>query len=332
VSSFVFTDSMNGCAYAITGVDGDAAKFEAWHFQSETDNFDQASHFRATKGIRDWFGVNDYYVGDGEKNSVATNIIWHSAEDGWKMLSQKNILPLDDTGKVEPKGTSVHDLNVDAPMEEEQLDEVHGKLKQGALGGINAKEIAKANTGLAGLVVPPTKTMQSLSQIKEQVKSMSGAEATEITKISSQSADAKLRRDSDVTDFSIFADVAGLKAELDAITTKGLFGPSYDETKTQLMKTRFRQVSSKLLSDVMVLAAEAASTTITNEAGQVGADATLLSKLRKVQFFFDVYQDIPMYEKVYDLGNEVVRIVSRKTGVQNKFNMLAAEKTKLYPA
>jgi len=49
VTRFVFTDAMNGCAYAITGVENHETQFVAWHFQSETDNWKAASAFAPSR-------------------------------------------------------------------------------------------------------------------------------------------------------------------------------------------------------------------------------------------------------------------------------------------
>ena len=61
---FVFTDVMNGCAWAITDDEEDEDSFTAWHYQSPSSNKAEASAFRHDKAPTDWFGVEEY--GSGE--------------------------------------------------------------------------------------------------------------------------------------------------------------------------------------------------------------------------------------------------------------------------
>jgi hypothetical protein len=331
VTNFVFTDSMNGCAYAITKAEGDDVKFEAWHFQSETDNFTEASHFRATKGIRDWFGVNDYYIGDGKFNSVATNIIWHKGGEEWKMLSQKNVIPLDGQGKAEFKESTSHDLNVSEPMSEERLDEVHDKLLTGAKRSIKESDVLKINQALQALAYKPALAATTRSLINPNSESMEKAEVNEINRISGRSGNDDFKRGFEA-DFTLFDDLAAFKAELTGITSVGRLWNSYDTAKTKPLKRRFDFEVVKVSDAIKTYVGDAKGTTITTAEGEKDSDMVLYNKLSNAQFFSDVWEDFAGYDKFKLAGDLLKSLITKKKGLLSKRETLAAEKEELFPS
>lgn len=331
VTNFVFTDSMNGCAYAITKAEGDDVKFEAWHFQSETDNFTEASHFRATKGIRDWFGVNDYYIGDGKFNSVATNIIWHKGGEEWKMLSQKNVIPLDGKGKAEFKESTSHDLNVSEPMSEERLDEVQDKLLTGAKRSIKEADVLKINQALQALAYKPALATTTRSIIKPNEESMEKAEVNEINRISGRSGNDDLKRTFE-TDLTLFDGLSGFKAELAGILIVGRVWNSYDTAKTKPLKRRFDFEVVKVSDKIKTFVGDAKGTTITTAEGEKDSDEVLYNKLSNAQYFSDVWEDFAGYDKFKIAGDLLKSLITKKKGLLSKRETLAAEKEELFPS
>ena len=96
---FVFTGGMLGCAFATTKKDDDEDSFTLWHYQSpkSSSNLPYSSEFRQSKAVTDWFGDEEYFKGvqepfvDGIFNyPVATNFLWRSKVEGWKVISQEN--------------------------------------------------------------------------------------------------------------------------------------------------------------------------------------------------------------------------------------------------
>ena len=86
---FVFTDVMNGCAWAITDDEEDEDRFTAWHYQSPSSNKAEASAFRHDKAPTDWFGVEEYGSGEHEGLFETTNLLFRN-DQGWNVASQVN--------------------------------------------------------------------------------------------------------------------------------------------------------------------------------------------------------------------------------------------------
>ena len=86
---FVFTDVMNGCAWAITDDEEDEDSFTAWHYQSPSSNKAEASAFRHDKAPTDWFGVEEYGSGEHEGLFETTNLLFRN-DQGWNVASQVN--------------------------------------------------------------------------------------------------------------------------------------------------------------------------------------------------------------------------------------------------
>ncbi|MEU6113108.1 hypothetical protein ABZ840_00840 [Streptomyces sp. NPDC047117] len=97
-SEFVFTATMNGCAFALTG-DAQDDRFTAWHYQSPTSlsNRDHARDFRRDRRPSDWFGTEEYESPEQEGLFETTNMLWNGPA-GWEVLSQETAV-------------SAHDMN-----------------------------------------------------------------------------------------------------------------------------------------------------------------------------------------------------------------------------
>ncbi|GGW30808.1 hypothetical protein [Streptomyces xantholiticus] len=95
---FVFTDTMNGCAFAVTDVTDET--FTAWHFQSPTTNSEAASRFRRHRHPTDWFGDDEYMTRAPEGLSEGVNFLWRNPIGDWQFMSQENVVSHDSMAKV----------------------------------------------------------------------------------------------------------------------------------------------------------------------------------------------------------------------------------------
>jgi hypothetical protein len=330
VTEFVFTDAMNGCAYAITAIQGDNVTFEAWHFQSETTFFDEASHFRATKEIRDWFGVNDYYIGDGNTNLAATNIIWNS-DDGTKMLSQKNVIPIKGQGQTSFLESTSHDLNVSEDLTEDRLDEVHRKLKSGIGKRVSQTEVNRINQDVQALVLDLGPASTSMKRIRVGRTDVSDDEVKEISRISDNIA-AQKKLGIYPNDLGIFDDLAGLKQELIDISSPSKFWwIDYDETQTIPLKGKFLQASTALFNTVLGLVGAAKNITVTTNSDELNQN--LVSLALKIKFYFDMYQDYGVdYTRAASIATGLGILATYKKEVALKNTTLSGEKARLFPA
>ncbi len=331
VTKFVFTDAMNGCAYGITKVNGSDIKFEAWHFQSETDNFSQASHFRATKKIRDWFGVNDYYIGDGSTNLAATNIIWNS-DGGSKMLSQKNVIPLDGVGKTEFLESTSHDLNVTDDISEENLGLIHEKLMTGTRGNIKQSDIISINKDLEALSTRKTNVnaSKSLEIIKDSSDKMEQNEVTELYKISNNIKSFK--KQYTATNLGIY--VSGLESIGDGLTSlssSSFFGGiSYTKDGIIPLKRNFKLLTNAFLSEVVSDIGNSKQVVITNSHNELNEN--VIEQCLRIKFHYDIYEDYgDEFRRLDRIINGLNRLASKKKAVTKKQTMLTQEKKKLFP-
>lgn len=324
VTNFVFTDAMNGCAYAITKVNGSDTKFEAWHFQSESDNWKQASHFRTTKGIRDWFGVNDYYIGDGTTNLAATNIIWNDGDEGqWKMLSQKNIVPLNGNDETVFQESTSTDLNVNDDMSEQSLDEVHRKLVVGAQRSIPARDIQNINRVLSRLTVTDASRKASTALINTDSTSMKNKEIAEINRISGNITQYN------TDNVASFNTLEALGPELENISSSGMFGTSYDKNQTKGLKSRFTVASVNLHFAMQGLAGELNNVQVSDNRNEANADE--LQKLKAIRLYHDVYEDYDAYGVVHGVIGLISSLNNSKRSVNTRSQRFAQEKQTLFP-
>ncbi|MER5464650.1 hypothetical protein ABT010_29000 [Streptomyces sp. NPDC002668] len=85
---FVFTDTMNGCAFAVTDVTSET--FTAWHFQSPTSNRQAACRFRQDNRPIDWFGDHEYMATDPKGLTEGVNFLWRDEAGDWQFIGQDN--------------------------------------------------------------------------------------------------------------------------------------------------------------------------------------------------------------------------------------------------
>ncbi|MFF2519027.1 hypothetical protein [Streptomyces sp. NPDC058086] len=85
---FVFTDTMNGCAFAVTDMTDET--FTAWHFQSPTSNRQAACSFRQDNRPIDWFGDHEYMTTAPKGNPEGVNFLWRDERGNWQFISQDN--------------------------------------------------------------------------------------------------------------------------------------------------------------------------------------------------------------------------------------------------
>ncbi|CAM5281267.1 hypothetical protein SALBM135S_08651 [Streptomyces alboniger] len=99
-SEFVFTATMNGCAFAVEGA-ADGGQFTAWHYQSPSSatNRGPARAFREERSPTDWFGVEEYETPGDKSLFEAANMLW-KGPDGWQVVSQEVRVDLADMNKA----------------------------------------------------------------------------------------------------------------------------------------------------------------------------------------------------------------------------------------
>ncbi|THC41564.1 hypothetical protein [Streptomyces sp. A1499] len=99
-SEFVFTATMNGCAFAVEGAADDGG-FTAWHYQSPSSatNRGPAREFRGDRSPTDWFGVEEYETPGDKSLFEAANMLWRGPE-GWEVVSQEVRVDLSDMNKA----------------------------------------------------------------------------------------------------------------------------------------------------------------------------------------------------------------------------------------
>ncbi|WP_217242483.1 hypothetical protein [Streptomyces sp. AC555_RSS877] len=99
-SEFVFTATMNGCAFAVEGA-ADDGQFTAWHYQSPSSatNRGPAREFRRDRSPTDWFGVEEYETPGDASLFEATNMLW-KGPDGWQVISQEVRVDMADMSKA----------------------------------------------------------------------------------------------------------------------------------------------------------------------------------------------------------------------------------------
>ncbi len=336
VTNFVFTDAMNGCAYAITAVEGSSVKFEAWHFQSESDNFKQGSHFRATKAIRDWFGVNDYYIEDGSTNLAATNIIWNKGDGNWKMLSQKNIVPIGEQVYTIFRESTSHDLNTSADISEDRLDEIHGKLLTGMRKKVKQVDADKINEDLRNLSL--TSTIQTIhgyiNAFLTTDKGMTADQLAIINKIAerfSKSIDGGGYTTQYPKDMTEFDTLGNFKTGLSTLSKPNkFFGVTYDEAKTLTFKTGFVNEIQAAFRLATSQAADLNSTSVTIDPTE--SNEELHRKVLLVKYYMDLFSDYKSsWNLVSDLDGKLISFMSKKKAIKLKTAILKSEKEKLFP-
>ncbi len=329
VTRFVFTDAMNGCAYAITGVENSKTQFVAWHFQSETDNWKAASTFRAVKEIRDWFGVNDYYPGPVQGNLAATNIIWQEEDNGWKMLSQRNIVPLDQHGSTTFESFAVKDLNVKDKMSQENLELLHDTLKAKAVALVSNERVADINARIQNLQIEDELMTQSLQRVNVESGSLSAAATGEFGKIEDGFKRIKGNKDSKPEIFQgmVDASVSYKKIPLE----KNFFGmTSHPKNHVIACKKLFEIQSESLKKVTLDFLNNRQANAVTNSLE--ADDESYLECIRQVRDYYDLYGVYnPTYNATTSLLTELKALCTAKRNAIEKKTTLEQEMIKIYP-
>ncbi|WP_326735920.1 hypothetical protein [Streptomyces sp. NBC_01022] len=131
-SEFVFTATMNGCAFAVTGVNDD--HFTAWHYQSpsSTSNSGPAREFRRDQAPTDWFGTEEYESADQSGLFETTNLLWNSPE-GWQVISQETHVNAFDMNDARIAGVHSRELHLEPGQEVAYTARIYGGLARAQL-------------------------------------------------------------------------------------------------------------------------------------------------------------------------------------------------------
>ncbi|MFG3138152.1 hypothetical protein ACGFZA_18315 [Streptomyces sp. NPDC048211] len=126
-SEFVFTATMNGCAFAVTGVNED--HFTAWHYQSPSaaSNSGPAREFRQDRSPTDWFGTEEYESAHQSGLFETTNMLWNSPA-GWQVLSQETHVNAFDMGDAKIAGVRSRELHLDPGQGPAYTARIYGGL------------------------------------------------------------------------------------------------------------------------------------------------------------------------------------------------------------
>lgn len=329
VTRFVFTDAMNGCAYAITGVENSKTQFVAWHFQSETDNWKAASTFRAVKEIRDWYGVNDYYPGPVQGNLAATNIIWQDEDDGWKMLSQRNIVPLDQHGSTTFDSFAVKDLNVKDKISQENLELLHDTLKAKAVALVSNQRVANINQRIQNLQIEDELMTQSLQRVNVENGSLSAAATGEFGKIEDGFKRIKGNKDSKPEIFQGMGDASASYKKIPL--EKNLIGmASHPKNHVIACKKLFKIQSENLKKVTLAFLNNRQANPVTTSLE--ADDKSYLECIRQVRDYYDLYG---LYNNTYNATTSLVTdleaLCTAKRNAVEKKTTLELEMNKIYP-
>lgn len=147
-SEFVFTATMNGCAFAVTGSE-QQGHFTAWHYQSpgSLSNRGPAREFRRDRAPTDWFGPEEYESSVQDGVFETTNMLWNGP-DGWEVLSQETQVSKDDMSDARIGATRRRPLRMAAGGEAQYTARIYAGLARDQLKELmRLLEKAKDNSG-----------------------------------------------------------------------------------------------------------------------------------------------------------------------------------------
>ncbi|MFI5566644.1 DUF4157 domain-containing protein [Streptomyces sp. NPDC051740] len=111
-AGLVFTATMNGCAFAVTGSSQGPGMFRAWHYQSPGSRMADALEFQHTHRTTDWFGDEEYMgPGAGRTLPEVTNML-SFGQNGWEVLGQEVLVSASDMNDARIGKTSARPLNL----------------------------------------------------------------------------------------------------------------------------------------------------------------------------------------------------------------------------
>ncbi|MTI29829.1 hypothetical protein [Xanthovirga aplysinae] len=326
-TDFVFTDAMNGCAWAITKVDADENKFEGWHFQSASDNWAKASKFMGTKRVRDWFGPGEYYFEEeeekGEISLAGTNIIWKRDEGQWEMLSQLNEVPIGETVlNTTFKSFEARDLNVINDLSEADLSELHEKLLNERKERLQNEEINPINKKLSSFSVDFQKFFDLFGKIKFNDDSLDKGEVGEINKISENVSQENTVNTKNIM---LFNKLAGFKETIGSMK-KGFFG-GYDKEEVKDLKSKLKEAMSNLHHSIVNMIEGVSKTEITYEF----PTEDLVSNLKEIQIYCYIFENFVDGGKITPLIDEIKKPNRVKRTIDERERNFEEEKKELFP-
>ncbi|MFI0774000.1 hypothetical protein [Streptomyces sp. NPDC021212] len=132
-SEFVFTATMNGCAFAVTG-SARQGHFTAWHYQSPSSlsNRGPAKDFRRDRAPTDWFGPEEYESPVQNGLFETTDMLWNGPA-GWEVLSQETHVSSHDMGDAQIKSTRRRPLRLTAGGEAQYTARIYAGLARNQL-------------------------------------------------------------------------------------------------------------------------------------------------------------------------------------------------------
>ncbi|MFC3237193.1 eCIS core domain-containing protein [Streptomyces nitrosporeus] len=112
-AGLVFTATMNGCAFAVTGSSQGPGMFRAWHYQSPGSRMADALEFQHAQGTMDWFG-DEEYMGPGADRTLpeVTNML-SFGPNGWEILGQEVLASATDMSDARIGRTSGRPLDLE---------------------------------------------------------------------------------------------------------------------------------------------------------------------------------------------------------------------------
>ncbi|MFI0815876.1 DUF4157 domain-containing protein [Streptomyces sp. NPDC021098] len=147
-SEFVFTATMNGCAFAVTG-SAQRGHFTAWHYQSPSSISNQppAREFRRDRAPTDWFGPEEYKSTVQNGIFETTNMLWNGP-DSWEVLSQETHVNRHDMGDAQIKSVRRRPLRMAAGGEAQYTARIYAGLARDQLEDLMRKlTYARDNSG-----------------------------------------------------------------------------------------------------------------------------------------------------------------------------------------
>ncbi|MCX5396784.1 DUF4157 domain-containing protein [Streptomyces sp. NBC_00102] len=111
-ANLVFTATMNGCAFAVTGSSEGPDMFRAWHYQSPGSRMADSLDFQHTRGTTDWFGDSEYMGPELDKTLPEVTNILYSGPRGWEVHSQEVLTSTADTNDAALHKTTARPLNL----------------------------------------------------------------------------------------------------------------------------------------------------------------------------------------------------------------------------
>ncbi|GAA2248121.1 hypothetical protein GCM10010415_03080 [Streptomyces atrovirens] len=112
-AGLVFTATMNGCAFAVTGSSQGPDTFRAWHYQSPGSRMADALGFQHAHRPMDWFGDEEYMGPGADKTLPEVTNMLSFGPNGWEILSQEVLASTSDMNDARIGRTSARPLDLE---------------------------------------------------------------------------------------------------------------------------------------------------------------------------------------------------------------------------